>query len=352
MRKLEDEKEKIYSCSKCGLCQSVCPIYKITQNDCTVSRGLFIMLSGLIKGDLELSKKLKEYLNLCLKCGACSKFCPSDINVVDIIALANAEYFNKNNFEKFISFLQKAVIFIARLKIFRFFRRNLESKKFDKKVIYFGGCKNNINTTSAVIKILNSIGIEVISPDFECCGLPFFIRGDLGNFQNYVNNFENIVNEYEITDIVTTCAGCEETLKSYVKWGSNKDINVKNIFQYIAENNKKLKLNNYKKVTFHKPCKMSNYSDVRWILDNTENLEYVEMNDYDKCCGFNGIFNFSKYHILMKLYNNKRSNIQDSGAATVLTCCYGCETSLKLFSLFKYKVEDLTEFLAKNVSDL
>ena len=58
MRYLSDCKEDIHSCSKCGLCQSVCPIYKITGNDCTVSRGHFIMLNGLIKGDLKMSKTI------------------------------------------------------------------------------------------------------------------------------------------------------------------------------------------------------------------------------------------------------------------------------------------------------
>ena len=88
MKTLKDCKEEIHSCSKCGLCQAVCPVYKITGNDCTVSRGQFIMLKGFINGDLKMSKTINRYLNLCLKCGACSEFCPSGIDVVDIIALA------------------------------------------------------------------------------------------------------------------------------------------------------------------------------------------------------------------------------------------------------------------------
>lgn len=49
MKKLEDFKEDINKCSKCGLCQSVCPVYKITGNDCAVSRGKFVMLDGVLK---------------------------------------------------------------------------------------------------------------------------------------------------------------------------------------------------------------------------------------------------------------------------------------------------------------
>ena len=102
MKQLKDFKDNIHSCSKCGLCQSVCPVYKITGNDCTVSRGHFIMLKGLINGELKMSKKLNRYLDLCLKCGACTKFCPSGIDVVDIIVAAKAEYFKSHIFEKFI----------------------------------------------------------------------------------------------------------------------------------------------------------------------------------------------------------------------------------------------------------
>ena len=110
MKDLAEYKEEIHSCSKCGLCQSVCPIYKITGNDCSVSRGHFIMLKGLIKGDLKMTKKLNRYLDLCLKCGACSKFCPSDIDVVEIIASAKAEYFKSHPSEKLISLIQRTFI--------------------------------------------------------------------------------------------------------------------------------------------------------------------------------------------------------------------------------------------------
>ena len=74
MKELADYEEILHSCSKCGLCQSVCPLYKLTGNDCTVSRGQFIMLQGIIKGELKAGKTINRYLDLCLKCNACSKF--------------------------------------------------------------------------------------------------------------------------------------------------------------------------------------------------------------------------------------------------------------------------------------
>lgn len=344
MKNLAEYKENIHSCSKCGLCQAVCPIYKITGNDCTVSRGQFIMLRGLIKGDLKMSAKLNRYLDLCLKCGACSKFCPSGIDVVDIITSAKAEFFKLHPSEKLISFIQKNILFGLGVKVLGFFAKNIKSKKFDKKVLYFGGCSGNIKGNNAVVKLMNNCNIEVITPNFNCCGIPFIVRGDIDNFEKAKKDFLNIINKYGITDIVTTCASCEKTIKKF-----SDEIDVKNIFEYIREYNLELKLKNKKKVTFHKPCNIDNFQDIEWILNNTKNLEYIKMNEFDSCCGLNGITKLNEYKILSKLFKKKHDNIKNSGAKIVLTSCLGCEAALNLFAFNQYKVEDFTEFLVKNL---
>ena len=192
MKQLIDCKDDIHSCSKCGLCQSVCPVYKITGNDCTVSRGQFIMLQGIIKGKLKMSKTMNRYLDMCLKCGACSKFCPSGIDVVEIIALAKAEYFKLHKFEQFKTSILKLLIKL--LNTFHLLIPKKKSKSFEKKVVYFGGC-GGVNTN--VIKILNSINIEVINPNFECCGFPFFVKGDMDSFKQYMNSFYSIFRNFK-----------------------------------------------------------------------------------------------------------------------------------------------------------
>ncbi len=344
MKRIAEYREEIHTCSKCGLCQSVCPVYKITGNDCTVSRGLFIMLKGLIKGELKMSKNMNRYLDLCLKCGACSKFCPSEIDVVDIIASAKAEYFKTSISEKFISFVQKQIFFGIGINFLKLFSQNIKSKHFDKKVIYFGGCSGNMKGNRAVVKLLNSCNIEVITPDFHCCGIPFYVRGDVQTFDNFKQSYLDIISKYNIKEVVTTCASCEKTIKSF-----NSEIDVKNIFVYLKEHNLKLRLKKNKKVTFHKPCNLDNYEDIKWVLQNTENLEYKEMNGFDECCGLNGISKIWEYKIMSKIFRNKRKNIQNTGAKTVLTSCLGCEAALSLYSFGQYKVEDFTEFLVNNI---
>ena len=245
MKQLADYKEEIHSCSKCGLCQSVCPIYKITGNDCTVSRGHFIMLKGLIKGDLKISKTINRYLDLCLKCNACSKFCPSGIDIVDIVASAKAEYFKTSESEKLKSKILK--LGLNSLNILSVFAKHTKSINSEKKVIYFGGCGRKFEGDYHITKILNSMNIEVITPNFDCCGYPFFVQGDMESFKAYMNKFYSIIEKYGENDIVTNCATCEKTLKSYTKWGG-KEIKVRNIYEYIRENNLKLELKKHIKL--------------------------------------------------------------------------------------------------------
>ena len=355
MKQLIDFKEEIHKCSKCGLCQSECPIYKITGNDCSVSRGQFIMLQGVIDGQLKMSKTINRYLDLCLKCGACSKFCPSGINIVDVILTAKSEYFKNSIIEKFKSFLQKNIFFGLLLQICQLFTKRTKSKQFNRKVLYFGGCQSKLKSNEAIIKILNQLEIEVIHPNFACCGIPYFSRGDFKQFKSSIKNYIKILKKYNIQEVVTTCASCEKSLKDYIKWCDDSDkpflenIKVQNIYEYIKNNNTPLKLKKNLKITYHKPCNINNYETIEWLLKHTENLEYIEMTDFDKCCGLNGLSKIKEYDIMSKLFNAKIKNIEESGTKIVTTSCLGCEIALKAYSLGRYKVFDLVDIISKNI---
>ena len=358
MKHLKDFKEEIHKCSKCGLCQGECPVYQVTGNDCAVSRGLFVMLKGVLNGNLKMSKTINRYLDLCLKCGACTKFCPSGIDAVDVIISAKSEYFKKHPFEKLKTFIQKYFIFGLIPRIVRTFIRPTKSQKFEKKVLYFGGCGSKLKGDKSVVKLLNLLEIEVINPLFHCCGIPYFTRGDLKEFNKSIKSYLEIIKKYDIKEVVTTCASCEKSLKDYIKWaGGNiseddisllQEIKIKNIYEYLRENECKLKLKKAVKVTYHKPCNINNFRDIEWVLKNTENLEYVEMRDFDKCCGLNGLSKIKEYKIMKQIFDKKRKSILETNADFVLTSCLGCEAALNIYSLGQYKVCDLIDFITNN----
>ncbi|MBR2429898.1 (Fe-S)-binding protein [bacterium] len=353
MKSLIDFKNNIRKCSKCGICQADCPIYKITGNDCSVSRGFFVMLNGYLKGDLKLTKTINRYLELCLKCRACEKSCPAGINVIDIVIAAKSDYMKNHPIEKIKIFILKFLIFGLFPKILNIFRRSTKSKQFNKKVLYFGGCASRVKGDKSIVKLLNAIDIEVINPSFNCCGMPYFIKGDLEGLNNSIKNYINLLKKYDIKEIVVTCASCEKTIKDYVKWADKEDceflkkIQVKNIYEYLKDKHFSLKSKKPITVTYHKPCSIDNFQDVERLLKNIDNLKYIEMNDFGSCCGLNGLTNIKEYKIFSNIFKSKRKNIINSQAKIVLTSCAGCQVALNLYSAGQYKTYDLIDFLSR-----
>lgn len=368
MKKLSDFKDEISKCSKCGLCQSVCPIYKLTGNDCAVSRGKFVMLDGVLKGDLKLNKNINKYLDLCLKCDKCSNFCPSAIDVCKIFEVAKYEYERNTFWGKIVFFLESKYVFGNLLKFvqkitnqhpLRQTKHLLTNCASDKdteagknkteKLLYFKGCVNTIfpQTDKFLHKLFDNSNIEIIEKDFDCCGLPFLSSGNLERYEEVKAHNLSLMNcEYDY--ILTDCASCESTLKKYFRSAQN-DTKFINLGKLVARQNIKFKFKKPIKVTFHKPCHLENDDFWLKIIENCENVEYVKMNDYDECCGLSGEFALKNHKISLALAKQKAKNIVETEADYVVTTCPACVIGLKLGLLGvkkSPKVVSLSDFLS------
>ena len=160
MKKLKDCYDEIYKCSKCGLCQSVCPIFKITKNEAALSRGKFLMLLKYLDGELSQSKTLKKYLDMCTSCSACSKFCPSDIDANKIFNLAKFEFQKKS----LVCIFEFAINYFKFLKkCFAFLDKKPKYYPNGKKVVYFEGCFSKCvssKTKNATLSLLDKLKIN------------------------------------------------------------------------------------------------------------------------------------------------------------------------------------------------
>lgn len=387
MRKLEDFKVEINKCSKCGLCQSVCPIYKLTGNDCAVSRGKFVMLDGVLKGDLKLNRNINKYLDLCLKCDKCSNFCPSSIDVCKILETAKYEYEKNTLWGKFIFFFESKYVFGNLLKLFKTLinphplregkqlfaseasNRDVGAGENKLKLLYFKGCVNNIfpQTDKFLHKLFDNSDVEIIEKDFDCCGLPFLSSGNLERFEEVKKHNLELMN-CDFDYILTDCASCESTLKGYFQPTRNDvgqesptyDLSLRaneksvaipsfiSLGELIANQNIKFKFEKPIKVTFHKPCHLENDDFWLKIIENCENVEYVKMKDYDECCGFSGEFAIKNHKISMQISKQKAQNAINTGADYVITTCPACVLGLKqgMLGIKKSpKVLSLSDFL-------
>ena len=87
MRELEDQ---LVVCMRCGMCQSVCPVFDQTGREADVARGKLALLSGLMEAMFDDPQGVAERLNKCLLCGSCAANCPSGVSVQEIFLKARA----------------------------------------------------------------------------------------------------------------------------------------------------------------------------------------------------------------------------------------------------------------------
>lgn len=385
MKQLKDYSEDIYKCTKCGLCQSVCPIFDETGLEATVSRGKFSLLHGVLSGKLDFSRKIADYLEYCLGCQACSDFCPSGISAEDIVIAARQEGYKKygtgflkalllKNFDsKQILSVIKLLLDIYRLtglqninkipflpKIFseniilfnHFVREKVKYKKLnpakqlsDLKILYFPGCINtyiNPSVKNAVLMVLEKNGISAKIPEnLSCCGIPARSAGNLELFiKQAKENLDRI--DVDIDYLVTDCASCGSVWKHYAEVldGEYKEkaerlagkaININKLLAgldiYIPEN---VKIE--KTVTYHDPCHLSRFQRIklepREILKKIPGINFIEMQEADRCCGASGSFCLTKSEISRSISAKKAKNIIQSEAQIVSTSCPSCEIGI------------------------
>ena len=347
MKKLQDFNKEINKCAKCGLCQAVCPIYQQTGNECAVSKGKFVMLSGVLKKELKLNQKINSYLDLCTKCGKCSTFCPAGINVCEILQTAKYEYQKNKLSFKIIKIFQNANIFDKAIKLAQnltqFFRTPSAPTA---EILYFKGCANQIypKTENALKKILQKANIKITEKDFCCCGLPFFSAGNLERFEQVKKHNTEIINKSNSKLILTDCASCQHTLKNY----NTLKKTVKNIETLLISQNFHFKFKRPQTIAYHNPCHSENINDINKILSNCENINIVQLSD--SCCGLAGEFALKHPQLSNKLAKVRAQEIIKSGANIIITTCPACIIGLKkaLYSQRKFniKVLHLTDFLA------
>ena len=261
VKELDDQ---IVVCMRCGLCQSVCPLFAETGREADVARGKLALLDGLAQELFANPQGVQDRLTRCLLCGSCAANCPSGVKVLDIFIKARAilagymglapwkkavfrrvlsqpDFFNRilawgarfqgifikpvddllgSSCSRFLSPLLKGrhVKPLAAVPLHRQVpSRNTAPGAGGHKVAFFVGClidKIFPEVGEAVLKILDHHGVGVyLPPDQGCCGIPALSGGDTEAFQRLVRHNLALFNSEPFDYLITACATCASTLK-------------------------------------------------------------------------------------------------------------------------------------------
>lgn len=262
--RVKDLEDQLLVCTRCGMCQSVCPLFEQTGREADVARGKLALLSGMISKIFSEPDGVNERLNRCLLCGSCADNCPSGVNVIEIFIRARAiltDYKGLSLFKKMIfrqmlanprifnamtgwaSKFQDLLIrsnrneqgtscarFVSPLIHDRHFmpmakhpfhktleKMQVRSTGSGVKVLLFTGCiidKIMPHIAVASVKALSHHNVGLTIPETQgCCGIPALASGDAKTF-NFLTAYHLDRFEKEDFDyLVTACATCTSTIK-------------------------------------------------------------------------------------------------------------------------------------------
>lgn len=406
---LQKAAEGLLRCNKCGLCLAGCPIYKVTGIEWMAARGRLALLQNTLDNQVRLDE-LKEPIFNCLTCNGCTDHCPSGVKTDEFIFKARADMVKEEGqspikrflFEQIqpqpsrikvlvnligltqVSGLRSAARGLGITKLlgkigeaepilptvpFRHNINNSSSPKLEHpkyKVAYFAGCvPSNLSpqVAEAAIRVLNRHNVEVLIPDFVCCGMPAYGYGYQEAGCAMAKKNIDVAISLEVDAIITTCASCGSLLKRYqellsedAEYSSRASAfskKVKDISEFLPEIGLITEMGTLDhKVTYHDPCHLGRFQKVtsqpRKILQSIPGVEFIEAAESNMCCGAAGTYNIGHHDLSMKVLACKMNNVSKTGADLLVTCCPGCSMQLaygvKKHDL-KMKTMELVELL-------
>lgn len=390
-------------CIQCGACANVCPVYQTVGGH--VFGSIYISAIGIIlTAFYEGLDKAKEITRACIGCRSCVAVCPAKIDLEEIIlhlrnqvtndygmgVIKNVAFKavmkNRSLFHSMIraaSKLQKPVTkqkggigeeriirhlplaFIEKDftgwrnlpaiadKPFRDLFDTIEQKVVSPKyrVGFFVGCGADFvypQVGVSLIKVLNSLGVEVVFPKGQnCCGIPALYSGDTETGLYLAKQSVEAFTEANVDYILCICPTCTMAVKrdfvnrlaDHPQWAekarrlSEKTMDASAFLENVLGASNLLEAAGTGEITYHDSCHLKRGSDV-WkeprALLNKAGFTIKEMKNSDRCCGFGGTYSFLSHpQISKKITGDKVVTIEASGAKTVAMDCPGCMIMLK-----------------------
>ena len=251
----------------------------------------------------------------------------------------------------------------------------MSSRGEKPEVLFWIGCAGSFDDrskkiTKAFVKILNSsnISFAVLGAEESCSGDPAKRSGNEFLFQ--IQALQNIkcLNNYNVTDIVTTCPHCFNTLKNeYPELGGNFNVFHHSQFLKRLLSSGKLKVEGEKfkgkKITYHDPCYLgranNEYKAPRELIEKLQAnlLEMKNSKSNGLCCGAGGAQMFKEPEKGDKDINILRTEqALDTKPHIIATACPFCNTMITDGIKNKEKekevsIMDIAELIA-NAEDL
>jgi fumarate reductase (CoM/CoB) subunit B len=382
MQKDVEPIKEIRKCIECWGCISACPV--ITEAwQSFAGPSILTQLARLKFDPRDVEDRVKmallEGLYDCTTCGACVEACPKEIKIPEkaiekLRAYAvQAGYGPLQGHMEFIDSIKSTGRAVKR-KDAPFLEQTPELVEVTNpvdEVTLFTGCLIDYRlqkTGFNVIEILKHNNVKVHIPKEQtCCASPAFRIGDLNLAVEQAKKNVEVLENTGTKKVVVACPGCGMTLKNnYTEVmkevrGEAPRYEVYELTEYLVKilgvekvNKKDLKPVKMA-VTWHQPCHLGRgmglVEEPLEVMSWIPRLKYMEMKEFDRCCGSGGGVRAGRRQLSMAIGRRKAQNIIESNVEAVLTECPFCYIQIQdVLQLHgsDIKVHYLTDVLAES----
>lgn len=388
-----NEAEKILrKCVHCGFCTATCPTYVTLGNELDSPRGRIYLIKDMLENNRPADEQVVRHVDRCLSCLSCMTTCPSGVNYMHLIdhARSHIEKTYKRPFmNRFLrGVLAQVLPYPGRFRLAlqlanlgrpfaSLFRKSdtlrpvaamldlapqhlparqqvdaISPAKGEKhgRVAILNGCAQpvlNPGINAATLRLLNRIGIEVITPKGEgCCGsLVHHMGREEQALEQARHNVDVWTREIEaggLDAIIVTTSGCGTTIKDYGYMlrldpaYKDKAAKVSELAKDVTEYLTSIELPEPPQpasltVAYHSACSMQHGQKlVRQPKDLLARAGFTvrEPLEGHLCCGSAGTYNIMQPEIATKLRDRKVKNIEATGADLIATGNIGCMTQI------------------------
>ena len=386
------ERDLIEDCVHCGFCLPTCPTYHLWGEEMDSPRGRIVLMSEAEQG-AELSAPMVTHWDRCLGCMACVTACPSGVQYDKLIEDTRAQVernhsrkpgdrlFRSLVFELFphpgrLRALAPLMALARRLGIPKLARRGgpfprlraitaltpetpllgtmrrlpEHTKARGEKrgtVGLLQGCVQRVffhDVNVATAQVLAAEGFEVRAPRLpRCCGaLQMHTGYDSRDLARAT------IEAFEQCDfVVANAAGCGSSMKDYAhllrddpQWAQRAErfcAKVRDVTELLAEAGTRATRHPVRqKVAYHDACHLAHAQAVRAqpreLLAEIPELELVEPQGWEICCGSAGIYNLLNPEPATELGRRKVENLLATGAKTIAAGNPGCAIQIAAVS--------------------
>lgn len=387
VQELKELESLIVQCSRCGTCQSVCPLYRKDRREDSVARGKMFLIEALYEGRLEKAEDIFAHLDYCLLCCRCKRECPSGVKTDEIFLKAKAILRQVKKLPAWQKLVLKvamgkpgllatmAPFFHMGLKVsgrqtveglykpWNFLRNfagdladkhvvNIAPKALTQKyggfnraenermrVIFYPGCATTLIYTGwgeAIIETLLHYGISVYVPEVnQCCGIPSATMGELGIYKDQVeDNFDWFDSIGDADTVITSCPTCEYGLADMGQTATERKsdkrfVDIVVFLEEVLGDELPTGIPLEGSSTLHIPCHYDHSKDavLKDFIRRHFDTDYQDLANQN-CCGFGGTFNLKNYPHSKKVGKSKGEEVRDRGFKNLFTPCPGCAMQL------------------------